>query len=73
MSAPDSAEARFNEVLRRFPQSRRAPGALYKIGLMAERRDDRAKARTTYQRLLQQYPRSEEADLARGRLESLQP
>lgn len=73
MAAPDSAEARFDELLRRFPESRRAPGALYKIGLMAERRGDRTKARTSYQQLMQRYPRSEEADLARGRLESLRP
>jgi tol-pal system protein YbgF len=72
-SAPDSALARYTEVRTRFPQSPRAPTALYKIGLIAERRKDVALARTTYQRVIQEYPRSEEADLARERLAGLKP
>lgn len=71
--APDSALLRYREVVERFPQSARAPTALYKIGLMAERRNDSATARATYQRLMQQYPRTSEADLARDRLASLKP
>jgi tol-pal system protein YbgF len=72
-SAPDSALARYGEVRAKFPQSSRAPTALYKIGLLAERRKDVATARATYQRVMQEYPRSEEADLARERLASLKP
>jgi TolA-binding protein len=60
-------------VRAKFPQSPRAPTALYKIGLLAERRKDVATARATYQRVMQEYPRSEEADLARERLASLKP
>ena len=71
--APDSALLRYDEVVKQFPQSRRAPTALYKIGLMAERRNDAATARATYQRVMKEYPRSEEADLARERLASLKP
>jgi len=72
-AAPDSALARYNEVVKRFPQSSRAPTALYKIALMAERRQDTAAARAAYQNVIQQYPRSEEAILARERLASLKP
>jgi tol-pal system protein YbgF len=72
-TAPDSALARYGEVRAKFPQSPRAPTALYKIGLLAERRKDVATARATYQRVMQEYPRSEEADLARERLASLKP
>lgn len=72
-AAPDSAIVRYQEVVARFPQSRRAPAALYKVGLIAERRGDAAAARAAYQRVIDQYPRSEEADLARGRLASLKP
>jgi tol-pal system protein YbgF len=72
-TAPDSAVQRFEEVLSRFPRSRRAPSAAYKVGLIAERRGDVAAARAAYQRVISQYPRSDEADLARGRLESLKP
>jgi tol-pal system protein YbgF len=72
-TAPDSALVRYQEVLSRFPQSARAPTALYKIGLIAEQRKDLATARATYQRVLQEYPRSEVADLARERLAKFKP
>jgi tol-pal system protein YbgF len=72
-TAPDSALSRFNEVRTRFPQSPRAPTALYKIARIAEARKDVATARATYQRVIQEYPRSDEADLARERLASLKP
>jgi tol-pal system protein YbgF len=73
VAAPDSAVARYTEVVTRFPQSSRAPTSLYKIGLLAERRNDLTTARATFQRVIQQYPRSEEAELARGRLAALKP
>jgi tol-pal system protein YbgF len=72
--APDSAIARYQEVRTRFPQNRRAATALYKVGYVYETVvKDGAKARAAYQRLIAEYPRSDEADLARSRLESLKP
>jgi TolA-binding protein len=65
---PDSATVAYERVAREFPTSLRAPGALYKLGLLAERRGDRAGARVYYQRVLSDYPRSEEAALAREKL-----
>ena len=65
---PDSATVAYERVVREFPTSLRAPGALYKLGLLAERRGDRAGARVYYQRVLSDYPRSEEAALARDKL-----
>lgn len=72
-TAPDSAVARWNEVVTRFPKSSRAPESLFKIGLVAERRSDTATARATFQRLVKEYPRSEQADLARDRLKDMKP
>jgi tol-pal system protein YbgF len=69
-SNTDSAAAAYDAVVRRFPQSPRAPTALYKLGLLAERRGDRAAARGYYQRVLTDYPRSDEAVLAREKLKS---
>lgn len=69
----DSASHYYREVVQRFPASGRAPTSLYKLGLLAERRQDRAAARTAYQRVIQQYPRAPEATLARDRLAALQP
>jgi TolA-binding protein len=67
---PDSAAAAYMEVARRYPTSSRAPGALYKLGLLAERGGDRTAARAFYQRVLTSYPRSEEAALAREKLKT---
>jgi len=67
-TAPDSAQIAYEHVVKDFPTSMRAPGALYKLGLLAEARGDRAAARVYYQRVLSDYPRSEEAPLAREKL-----
>jgi tol-pal system protein YbgF len=67
----DSASAVYQEVVRSFPNSPRAPSALYKLGLLAEQRGDRAAARTLYARVVAGYPRSDEANLARDKLQRL--
>jgi tol-pal system protein YbgF len=67
----DSAAAYYNQVVQNHGQSPRASAALYNLGLLAERRKDTAAAREAYQRVLQRYPRSDEAALARDRLRSL--
>ena len=72
-TSPDSAAFYYRQVTERFPDAQRSPTALYKTGLLAEQRGDRAGARTIYQRVLQQYPRSDEANLARDRLAALRP
>jgi tol-pal system protein YbgF len=68
---PDSAAAYYNQVVQSHAQSPRASAALYNLGLLAERRKDSAAARDAYQRLVQKYPRSDEAALARDRLKAL--
>lgn len=71
---PDSAIVRYDAIRTRFPQSRWAPTSLYKIGYVYETVvKDTAKARTAYQRLLTEFPRSEDAELAKSRLASLKP
>ncbi|MGH7701082.1 MAG: tol-pal system protein YbgF [Gemmatimonadales bacterium] len=68
---PDSAAAVYEQVVRRHPNSPRAPSALYKLGLLAEQRGDTAAARTYYARVVAGYPRSAEAHLARDKLQRL--
>jgi TolA-binding protein len=41
------------------------------VGLLAERRKDAAAAKDAYQRVIRQYPQSNEAALARDRLKTL--
>lgn len=73
-AAPDTAIVRFGEVRTKFPQSARAPAALYKIGYVFEQYlKDPARARAAYQRVVTEYPRSEDAELAKTRLEALKP
>ncbi len=67
---PDSAAAAYESLLRSHPDSRHAPTALYRLGLMAERNGDRSAAEVYYQRVIAGYPRSEEAQLARTKLGS---
>ena len=69
----DSAAAYYRQVVERFQASDRAPTALYKTGLLAERRQNRPAAQAAYQRVIQEYPRSPEANLARDHLAALKP
>ena len=71
--APDSAVVYYTQVVQRFPKSPRASTALYRIGRIEEARRNVAAARTYYERILKEYPQSNEADLARDRLKTLRP
>lgn len=68
---PDSAAAVYQQVVKTYANSSRAPAALYKLGLLAEQRGDRAAARTYFARVIAGYPRSDEANLARDKLQRL--
>jgi tol-pal system protein YbgF len=68
---PDSAAQYYGEVADKYPTSPRASSALYNLGLLAERRKESAKAKDAYQRVVQKYPQSDEAALARDRLKAL--
>ena len=54
-----------------YSSSPRAASSLYNLGLLAERRKDLAKAKDSYQQVVQKYPQSDEAALARDRLKAL--
>jgi len=69
--APDSAAAYYTRVVETYPRSPRAASALYKLGLLAERRKDLEGARTYYSRVVREYATSDEAALARDRLKTL--
>ena len=69
--SPDSALAYYGQVVDQYPTSARAASALYNLGVLAERRRDTAKAKDAYERVVQKYPKSDEAALARDRLKAL--
>ncbi|MBA3521455.1 MAG: tetratricopeptide repeat protein [Gemmatimonadales bacterium] len=68
---PDSAIVYYEQVVSQHPTSPRAASALYNLGLLAERRKDTATAKAAFQRVVQKYSQSNEAALARDRLEAL--
>jgi len=71
--APDSAVGYYTQVTTRFRSSPRAPTALYRLGRLEEARRNPTAARAYYDRLIRDYPSSDDADLARDRLKNLRP
>lgn len=53
------------------PEAQRAPEAMYRHGVTLENGGRRAEARRIYQQVIRQYPRSDAAKLAQGRLDGL--
>jgi tol-pal system protein YbgF len=69
--SPDSATVYYAKVAADFPRSNRAASAMYKLGLLAERKKDIEAARRYFTSVVRDYPRSDEAALARDRLKTL--
>ncbi len=61
----------FKDVAGRFPDHNKAPAAMLKIGYCYERLNDTNNARFYLQALIDEYPKSEPARLARKNLEKL--
>lgn len=68
---PDSAAAYYERVAAQHAASARAPTAVYNLGLLAERKNDLAGARRFYERVIRDFPKSDEAALARDRVKTL--
>jgi TolA-binding protein len=64
----DSAAVAYLRVVDDYPESRNAPTALYRLGLLAEQKGDLDGARGYFQRVVDDHPRSDEAALARSKL-----
>ena len=64
----DSAAAEYAQVGTSYPTGDRVPAALYKLALSQEKLKQTAEARKTLSDLVQRYPLSGEAQLARERL-----
>ena len=65
---PDSAAAAYAKVVADHGESARAPTALYRLGLIAEQQGDLEGALVYYERVVNGYPRSDAAELAREKL-----
>jgi len=58
----------YERVVSEFAQSEKVPPALYKLGLAAAETGDSAKARDYLKRVVEKFPTSEEAKLAKNKL-----
>jgi tol-pal system protein YbgF len=68
---PDASEKAFQTVVNRFSSSEKLPGSLYKIGLIEAAGGHTDNAKATLQRVIDQYPDSKVADLAKKKLQSM--
>ena len=67
----ESAAAQYDEVIQKYPKGDRVPAALLKRGLCLIELNRSADGAVLLQHLIQTYPSSEEASLAKQRLEEL--
>lgn len=67
----DASLESFQTVVNRFRASDKVPGSLYKIGVIQDERGETDNAYGTFKRVLDQYPDSSTAELARKRLQEL--
>jgi TolA-binding protein len=65
---PDSARAYYIRTWKAYPESPRAPTALYKLGMLELRAQNTAAARAYFQQIVDKYPSSDEIGLARQSL-----
>lgn len=65
---PQKALDAYSRVVELYPGSRRAATALYKSGVLEAQRGNMEDARVYFSRVVEGYPDSDEADLARERL-----
>ena len=66
-----AADSAYQTVVDKYPSSPRAPTALYKRALYMEEQGNLTGARATLNQLVQKYPRSDEAALAREHLQTM--
>jgi TolA-binding protein len=65
------ADSAYALVVAKYPQSARAPTALYKRALSLEKAGNKTAARAAFTQLTTAYPRSDEAALAKEQLRTM--
>lgn len=67
----EPALAAFRKVTTSYGDSSKAPGALYKVGVIQDEQGNTSQARTTLIKVVEQYPDDNAAELARKRLKAM--
>ena len=68
---PVAADSVYGLVIQRYPASPKAATALYKQALSQRASGKNTIARALFNRVIKEYPRSDEADLAKEQLKTL--
>ncbi len=68
---PDKAMKHFNAVIDQYPDSSKAPAAMYKLAVLQYEGGDVTRAKVTLNKLIKQFPSSSDAGLAKSMLSQL--
>ncbi len=67
----EKAILEYEKAITKYPEGSKVPAALYKQGLAFLELGDKANARNLFKRVMERYPRSEQADMAKKKLEAM--
>ena len=67
----EKAILEYEKAITKYPEGSKVPAALYKQGLAFLELGDKANARNLFKRVIDRYPRSEQAELAKKKLEAM--
>jgi len=69
----EKAILEYEKAITKYPEGSKVPAALFKQGLAFLELGDKANARTLFRRVIDRYPRSEQAEMAKKKLEAVKP
>ncbi len=67
----EKAILEYEKAITQYPEGSKVPAALYKQGLAFLELGDKANARNLFKRVIDRYPRSEQAEMAKKKLEAM--
>ena len=67
----EKAILEYEKAITKYPEGSKVPAALYKQGLAFLELGDKTNARSLFKRVIEQFPRSEQAEMAKKRLEAI--
>jgi len=67
----EKAILEYEKAITQYPEGSKVPAALYKQGLAFLELGDKANARNLFKRVIDRYPRSEQAELAKKKVEAM--
>jgi tol-pal system protein YbgF len=69
----EKAILEYEKAITKYPEGSKVPAALFKQGLAFLELGDKANARNLFKRVIERYPRSDQAEMAKKKLEAMTP